>query len=216
MVICIHSDISDLYTNKDISDGLVSFCSYYITAGAVPSFFFISGYLFCKNGLSFGIFVQKLKNRVKTLLIPYILWTLIAFVVLSVKYLPCFESYFENLNKVPYNLHLFIMSFIDRPVPEGFVSTHDPLLFPLWYVRDLMLLVLITPVIYFFRRYSMWVIATLGIVSSFVFVIRYEIQIWPLLFYTAGCYYMESQMMQKTKIRDLVIALILGGVLYYL
>ena len=40
----------------------------------VPAFFFISGYLFFLSKKSYG---KKLKDRIHTLLIPYILWNLL-------------------------------------------------------------------------------------------------------------------------------------------
>ena len=48
---------------------------------AVPIFFLISGYLFFYNLEEWNknIWIDKLKKRIKTLLVPYILWNLIAF-----------------------------------------------------------------------------------------------------------------------------------------
>lgn len=50
-----------------------------ITAVAVPFFFFSSGYyFFIPHKFSKEIYVRKIKKRAKTLLIPYILWNIIA------------------------------------------------------------------------------------------------------------------------------------------
>ena len=50
---------------------------------AVPTFFLISGYLFFfkLEEWSTDIWFNKLKKRVRTLLIPYLLWNLIAIIV---------------------------------------------------------------------------------------------------------------------------------------
>lgn len=48
---------------------------------AVPTFFFISGFLFFINiqDWSWNKYKKKLKNRIKTLLIPYLMWNLVPF-----------------------------------------------------------------------------------------------------------------------------------------
>ena len=56
--------------------GATYFCTLYpfslwLGETGVPGFFFISGYLFFLSKKSYG---QKLKTRVHTLLIPYLLW----------------------------------------------------------------------------------------------------------------------------------------------
>ena len=46
---------------------------------AVPMFFFISGYLFflCKGEFTFDVWKSKIKRRVVTLHVPYLLWNAI-------------------------------------------------------------------------------------------------------------------------------------------
>ena len=81
------------------------------------------------------------------------------------------------------------MSFIDRPVPEGVVSDHTPLNFPLWYLRDLIVLVLLTPLLYNMRSYSTWVLAILTVICSYIYITKCEYQVYSLLFYSMGLYY---------------------------
>lgn len=189
LVVCIHAHVSDMYELPGFSSGADRFISYYLASGAVPTFFFISGYLFCRNGLSIESYQYKLKKRIHTLLVPFILWSLIAFAKMSVCYLPQFSSVFPNLHNVPYNWHLFWMSFVDRPVPEGTITNHTPLNFPLWYVRDLMVLVIISPVLYCLRKYSTIVLSVLTIICSYFYVKTYEYQFNSLLFFAMGLYY---------------------------
>ena len=51
---------------------------------AVPIFFFISGYLFFVKleQWNINVWVDKLRKRAKTLLVPYLLWNIIAFLLL--------------------------------------------------------------------------------------------------------------------------------------
>ena len=44
---------------------------------AVPLFFIISGYLFFRSGFMIRTYTDKLRRRVRTLLVPYILWNLL-------------------------------------------------------------------------------------------------------------------------------------------
>lgn len=66
---------------------------------SVPIYYFISGFVFFL-GVEFSkdVYVRKLKNRVKTLLIPYFIWNTLAILVQLAFYLPCFSSMFPNLD----------------------------------------------------------------------------------------------------------------------
>ncbi len=109
-----------------------------IAAAAVPGFFFISGYLFFYkiDNYNLNTYRSKLSRRIWTLLIPYLLW---------------------NTLPVIYPLLLFL--FRGQPLTFSFAEWlssywdtggeyHFPANFPLWYVRDLMIACLITPVIW--------------------------------------------------------------------
>lgn len=213
LVLCIHSKTIVYYNAPDTTATLEVFFSEYLSLGAVPTFFFISGYLFFRNGFSLELYKRKLKSRVKSLLIPYILWSLIAFAILSIKYLPVFASYFENLHKNPYDLNLFLMSFVDRPVPDGFTTNHTPLLYPLWYVRDLILLVILSPLIYYVRSIKIWIIALLCFICGYVYVVGCEFQFYSVLFFVAGSYYTPPSIHYKSKSFE-VFLLVLLSVLF--
>ena len=64
---------------------------------SVPVYFFISGYVFFL-GVEWtrATYARKLKNRLHTLLIPYVLWNTIALMLLAVRLLPCFRSYLSQ------------------------------------------------------------------------------------------------------------------------
>ena len=51
-----------------------------LTHVCVPTFYFISGYLFFKGLETWNVekFMQKLKRRVKTLLVPFLIWNTIS------------------------------------------------------------------------------------------------------------------------------------------
>lgn len=51
----------------------------------VPAFFCISGYLFFRNldKWDWSVFGQKLRRRISTLLLPYLLWNIVSFALVT-------------------------------------------------------------------------------------------------------------------------------------
>ena len=107
---------------------------------AVPGFFLISGYLFFFNTV-FGkeTYLNKLKRRVKSLLLPYLFWNLL------------FMVYY-------YLLPLLIPSFFQEEGHEItmkniicslWVTKNGHAINQFWYIRDLLVCSLISPVFYF-------------------------------------------------------------------
>lgn len=119
---------------------------------AVPTFFIISGYLFFIkiDSFNYRIYKSKIRQRIKTLLIPYILWNLLAII-------PIFgivqHLFFRNqpLPSVDFNpIRIFWNNSCDtwKDVLGGEHSLCYPINIPLWYIRDLIVMILITPVVY--------------------------------------------------------------------
>lgn len=107
----------------------------------VPTFFIFSGYLFVWNISEYNNWYrEKLKKRVKTLLIPYVLWNLIALLLDYIKYSKGGLSWINYSDttcwQVIYN------AFID----------YKPINLPLWYIRDLIILIVISPILYKFIK----------------------------------------------------------------
>ena len=101
---------------------------------AVPVFFIISGYLFFQNITEFKkeAYSSKVKSRIRTLLIPYLLWNFIALTENLIKHLPVLSSVFPNIHKQIIDINFFIGAF--WVMPNG----GCPILYPFWYIRDLM------------------------------------------------------------------------------
>lgn len=117
--------------------------SHNYTGIAVCCFFLFSGILFFRNSESFSWHwcLDKWKNRVHTLLIPFVCWNLIAVGAIAIK----------NL----------LFGFLGHYNPEemGIVSLDHmldwfraPADFPLWFMEDLMAMVLIAPLTYLMVR----------------------------------------------------------------
>lgn len=103
---------------------------------AVPCFFIISGYyFFFKRFTNWRGYCNKLKKRAITLLIPFIVWNFIFL----------FYFYKNKLSSLTYeDLYMSFWSYKD---------TGCPIDYPLWYIRDLMLLCVISPFILFLSKF---------------------------------------------------------------
>lgn len=80
-----------LHTEVDCgTDNFTYYLAHYVNGPivrlAVPTFFFMSGYLFFMGKEEFGFtgYVNVLKKKAKSLLIPYLIWNLIAFCLLGI------------------------------------------------------------------------------------------------------------------------------------
>ena len=107
---------------------------------AVPTFFFISGYLFFyRFKPSKEAWMSKYKKRFKSLFIPYVIWCTGWLVILYlVELIPAGRAIFSDRIVANYNFaELFKNTYI-YPLPYQF-----------WYIRALMLNVIISPIIYY-------------------------------------------------------------------
>ena len=129
------------------------FVSQTLVKVAVPVFFIMSGYLFFANVEEWNLKVYKTKllRRIKTLLIPYLIWNLLMAIKLKTFSWSIFWSFWcpagiqtdwfgqEQLMTAPANM-------------------------PLWFLRDLMVVSLLTPIIYIgLRKLGSWLMAILTI-----------------------------------------------------
>lgn len=131
----------------------------------MPIYFFISGFVFFL-GVDFtkDVYYRKLKNRVKTLLIPYLIWNVVAVLFELSKRLPCFSSLLPNIRSVSldFSLSAALNSFWNAK--EGIFGGSDmvsqavynihPQNAPLWFVRDLMIVILCAPAIYWLLKHT--------------------------------------------------------------
>lgn len=158
MVVCIHS-----YLPND-GNCFINMLSHVLSHIAVPLFFLFSGYYFF-TGLrewNWEIWGGKIKKRAKTLLLPYLVWILL-FVLYSVapsvfKCLIMGKSFslieWFNTN---YGFHIFWDSYqwnLDRVDILGNPAISSaPILVPFWFIRDLIITVLMTPFMHILLRH---------------------------------------------------------------
>ncbi|MCL2789884.1 MAG: acyltransferase [Desulfobulbus sp.] len=152
---------------------------------AVPLFFLMSGYLFFASfHWSQRTYWRKIASRLRSLFIPFIFWNLVGLAFLAlVQAIPAFRPYFTGAGKLiaGYSLSEYCAVL--------FGVGGYPVAYHFWFVRDLMLLVLLAPVLaiivrlvpipFFLAMYGCWVTET-----------------WPLyapgavgvLFFSAGAF----------------------------
>lgn len=119
---------------------------------AVPLFFLMSGYFFFLGFVwSWRGFGQKLAGRVKTLLLPFLFWTvLVAAISYLGQYIPSVKEYFVGSGASLSNLSAYRLANI------VFGFTGAPVAYHFWFIRDLMLLMVLSPLIILLLRYAAW------------------------------------------------------------
>lgn len=120
---------------------------------AVPLFFLISGFLFFLN-IDFNkeIYSHKLKSRVKSLLIPYLFWN-IAFLLFyyTASHLPILQNWFKGCEYTP---GFILSSLWGRAGGDPLNPMTYPIAYQFWFIRDLMVVVILTPIIHLLVKYT--------------------------------------------------------------
>lgn len=108
---------------------------------AVCWFFVFAGYFFFNNipekGVSFKWFAEKWQRRIRTLLIPFLFWNLLFVLAYYIKSCVSIRNGLSLTGFLSYDngpLHWFIFG---------------PANHPLWFIRDLMLMTLLAPLLFF-------------------------------------------------------------------
>ena len=111
----------------------------------LPAFFILSGYLFFGNAPQkpqWKWFLGKIRSRIFTLLIPYLIAVAIAWF-----------CYYFAIKAVPSMVDGFLGDRWKDPV---FVFWTGPVNLSLWFIRELMILVVLSPLVYLIIRYTGW------------------------------------------------------------
>ena len=128
-----------------------------LTVVCVPLFYAISGYLFFRNTPEKPEprwFWDKIRSRFFSLLIPYLIANCIAW-----------GCYYFALKAVPSMVSGFLGDDWKNPL---FVFWTGPINLSLWFIRELIVMVVISPLIYLFVRYlRWWGVLALGILWGF-------------------------------------------------
>lgn len=126
---------------------------------AVPFFFVASGYFVSRDYLRtdadvWTVWRKICRRRIRTLVLPFWIW--------NVLYAPCLIGC-SVASDVVAGRAVRDVPWVDLlGAVSGFDIVHDPVLFPLWYVRALFVFVLLSPVVVMAVRRLGWVVPFLA------------------------------------------------------
>jgi surface polysaccharide O-acyltransferase-like enzyme len=165
---------------------------------ANPAFFLISGYLFWNKDSewSFAIYKNKIKKRVNSIFFPYCLWIILYITPDLVNELWRIFFYGKSFYSLLYYIYAIgdirifwdsctwgtnYTNWLGKPL-----SSSGPILGPLWFLRDLMVAMVFSPVIHFtIKKWGKWTILVLWIF--------YLSMIWfPIHGFSIECYFWFS------------------------
>ncbi len=181
-VVQLHSVVQ---TGTSASAMIQRFFSYNLLQICVPMFLLFSGYLFFLNFEKSNIneYYTRIRKRMKTLLFPYVFWAvLVFFFIMLIQMIPQLSSFFPAK---------FIKMSFEEILLNALIY---PFNYPLWFLRELILYVLLTPLIYYGIKYSgFFLVALLFIISLFIpSYLQLDIkliQTAPFFFFVLGCYF---------------------------
>ena len=177
---------------------VIYFLSVVMTSFAVPMFFTVSGYLIAKKTDSWrsaGWYLPVLKKRSLTLFVPYLAWcTVFAVFYVPIKILGNLLRERSLLAGTPLEPPLF--SFDNLACVYGLYLSEYPALFVLWYIRNLILLCILTPLFFPVMRRRWTGLFFLGVVCTvyLLFLVKFPILYGPgfnlpgILFFSLGIY----------------------------
>lgn len=184
LIVLIHSDYighDDIGSITPLAADFIYYISQTVARVAVPLFFAISGFLFFydKNVKTPGFYRTQMRKRVHSLLIPYLLWNLIAICFNWIKTLPCMASFFPRMVGKTFGLKEIVNEFgpFNFTAAHGALGAYDPASapadIPLWFIRDLLAIILFTPIIYHLVK------GRAGNVTISLLLLLFFTGIWP-------------------------------------
>ena len=134
------------------NDSILGFMNYMISEClafiAVPLFFLMSGFLFYyKFKWSKSAFLTKLRSRLWTLFIPLLFWNLLVLLAIGIaQEIPFTATYFSGGLPKIFSSNIFgyfnLVFGVDR----------YPIAYQFWFIRDLMIMVLLTPLFHLIHQ----------------------------------------------------------------
>lgn len=161
------------FNNYPVFMELNNFIDAFLRSQSVPIYYFISGYVFFIGLQAWNNekYKNKLKNRVKSLLIPYIIWNSIFILQLILTIYSPFGKYLAQESTFNPSFQNILSCFWMYDgnlagVSETMYEANKllPINVPLWFIRDLLIMVICAPLLYqLVKRTKIAIVAILGI-----------------------------------------------------
>ena len=138
----IEMNLSEMNIYHFISEGI----SHNLSRIRNPLFFFFSGFFFFRKleEWNAGFYRSQLKKRIRSLLLPYLLWNILMIAAIYIK-------------------NYAVTSFLSmepgeelsslRATPWYILFWHTPANYPMWFLRDLLCMSVLAPLFYLFFRF---------------------------------------------------------------
>jgi surface polysaccharide O-acyltransferase-like enzyme len=177
---------------------------------ATPAFLVIAGLVFFRDGpVSFDCYLRKLKSRVYTLLVPYLAWNFLAILLYCAP--SAYKHFFfasGSYSFTPMSLGGLAKWLIGWPV--------YPADAPLWFVRDLLLLIVVVPLLSMIPRR----LQVVGLVALFFYWLLGPVDLVPggiprvasVFFFLSGAWLGRNQILLRPGPATKRIAVISGVV----
>jgi peptidoglycan/LPS O-acetylase OafA/YrhL len=146
--------------------GLQDLISGGLAKAGVPLFAFISGFLFFRNAPTTAVtdwFLDKGRRRLRSLLVPYLAWSGLGL------------AFYWLLGQIPWTQPFVARQWVayDHILDVAYHWLWLPVAYPLWFVRDLMLSLLLSPVL-------LWAIRRFGIIVPGLLLAVWLGSPWPV------------------------------------
>ena len=169
---------------------------------ALMLFFFISGFLFFReHTFSRELYIQKLKHRASSLLVPYLLWNGMALLSIAIiqTLRPGF-SLFLNKQIADFRWFDFLLVFWDKQaVTSQADDPHGPLLLQFWFIQSLIVVALFTPILWHGIKRLSWLFPViLGILLFISLPAVAGFKAEAFFYFTLGACFQLSGLWQKT------------------
>lgn len=215
---CLTADDALNYYNLDfIQPAWIEWFKNFVTGtlggAAVPLFFFFSSYLQFKKDDCYSVLLKK---RARSILLPYVLWTVINIIVFAVAgVMPWTAPFIQSGKSLFWNWNLsdWIQTFTYNC--SGF---HHPFVAQFWFLRELMIFILLSPVLKFLCKRSVAMIPLLVAIYIFNLSEFFTALTSALFFYMAGFYSAEYnisffKIADKIKIYEYIVLIALFEIL---
>ncbi len=155
LVVCIHSQNMYIFTNNvPWINTIITFFIERIAICAVAGFFLCSSFLFYRN-LTWKNMIEKLKRRINTLVIPFLMWNLIYYLIhFTARKIPYLGGLFGC--QIPLNIQEILHSI--------FLYKYNPVF---WFMMYLIIFSYLSPLIYLLLKQK-WVGLFIVIVTCYL------------------------------------------------